>query len=75
LRVAAATLLALRDGRDRPPKLALQEFCADPRWASCLDGLSAIHGGQVLSTDKARRLVADVLDLLAALGAAAAALS
>jgi len=75
IRVGAATLLALRDGHDRPPKLALQEFCADPRWASCLDGLSAVHGGQVLSADRARRLVADVLDLLAALGTAVAALS
>jgi predicted nucleotidyltransferase len=75
IRVSAATLLALRDGRDRPPKLALQEFCADPRWISCLDGLSAVHGGRVLSTERARRLVADVLDLLAALGAAAVALS
>jgi hypothetical protein len=75
IRVGAATLLALRDGHDRPPKLALQEFCADARWASCLDGLSAVHRGQVLSTDGTRGLVADVLDLLAALGAAAAALS
>jgi predicted nucleotidyltransferase len=75
IRVAAATLLALRDGRDRAPKLALQEFCAEPRWAACLAGLSSVHGGEVLSTEATRLLVADVLELLAALGTAVAALA
>ena len=75
IRVAAATLLALRDGRDLAPKSALQEFCAEPRWAACLGGLSAVHGGEVLSAADTRALVADVLELLAALGIAVAALS
>ncbi|MGO9992528.1 MAG: hypothetical protein ACLPTF_08425 [Steroidobacteraceae bacterium] len=73
IRVAAATLLALRDGRERAPKVALEEFCADPRWAPCLDGLSAVHRGEAPSSDRIRGLVADVWDVLASLGASAAA--
>jgi len=74
IRVAAATLLALRDGRERAPKAALEEFCAEPRWAPFLGGLSAVHRGETPSVDPMRRLVADLWDVLAALGAAAAAL-
>lgn len=75
IRVSAATVLALRDGQERSPKPALEEFCSDARWSSCLAGLSAAHRGELLSTDAARTLVGDVLELLAALGAAAAALA
>ena len=75
LRVSAATLLALRDGRERPPKAALEEFCSNSRWSSCLDGLSAVHRGEVMSSDTMHGLVADVLNLLAALGAAAVMLA
>ena len=74
IRVSAATLLALGDGRERAPKAALEEFCADARWTSCLAGLSAVHRGEVLPADAARALVGEVLALLAALGAAAAKL-
>jgi predicted nucleotidyltransferase len=74
VRVSAAALLALRDGQERPPKTALEEFCSDARWTSCLAGLSAVHRGEVLPADTARALVGDVLALLSALGAAAAAL-
>lgn len=73
IRVAAATLLALRNGREQAPKAALEEFCAEPRWAPCLAGLSAVHRGDTLPGDRIRGLVADVWELLAALGAAAAA--
>jgi predicted nucleotidyltransferase len=72
IRVAAATLLALRDGRERSPKAALEEFCAQPRWAACLDGLSAVHRGEVPASDRIRALIADVWGLLGALVAAAA---
>ena len=75
LRVGAATLLALGDGRERPPKAALEEFCEDARWSSCLHGLSAVHRGEVLPTDRTQDLVIDVLALLAALGAAAGPLA
>jgi predicted nucleotidyltransferase len=72
IRVAAATLLALRDGVERAPQPALQEFCAEPRWAACLGGLSTVHRGEVLGDEQLRALVADVWDLLAALAAATA---
>jgi predicted nucleotidyltransferase len=75
IRVAAATLLALRDGRERPPKAALEEFCAEPRWGAFLDGLSAVHRGDALASERIRTLVADVWNVLAALGTAAAALA
>jgi predicted nucleotidyltransferase len=75
IRVGAATLLALRDGVDRPPKLALQEFCSEPRWADCLEQLSAVHRGESLSPERVQMLVGSVLELLAALAAAAGALS
>lgn len=71
IRVGAATLLTLRDGRDRHPKQALEEFCADPRWAPCLRGISAVHRGEALSMDAIDALVADVWEVLAALGSAA----
>jgi len=75
VRVGAATLLALYDGQERAPKAALEEYCADPRWSACLAGLSAVHRGEIPPADTLRALVADVLALLAALSAAAMALS
>jgi hypothetical protein len=75
VRVAAATLLGLRDGVDRAPAAALEEFCADPRWVACLEGLSAAHRGVALSAERTRALVADVRGLLAALAAAGATLT
>jgi len=69
LRAGAATLLALRDGRNLAPKAALEALCAE-RQAS-LDAISAVHRGEHLHAGAARRLFSDVLGLitdLAALG-------
>jgi hypothetical protein len=74
IRVAAATLLALRDGLEQAPKAALEEFCAGQRWTPLLQGLSAVHRGEAPAALQMRLLVADVWDVLAALGAAAAAI-
>ncbi len=75
LRVSAAALLALQDGRERAPKPALEEFCREPRWAACLGALSAVHRGEVPGTDAVRQLVADVILLLSALADAASMLA
>jgi predicted nucleotidyltransferase len=74
IRVGAATVLALRDGRERSPKAALEEFAADPRWQTALAGMSAVHRGEPIAGAVLRTLLGDVFELLAALSAAASAL-
>jgi predicted nucleotidyltransferase len=75
LRASAATLMALRDGRQRAPKPALEEFCADGSWEECLAGMSAVHRGERLAPGQMRALLSDVLRLLATLDEAAYALT
>jgi hypothetical protein len=75
LRASAAVLLALRDGRNRTPKAALEEFCAGDEWRECLAGLSAVHRGESLRAGAVRSLFSDVLRLLALLDAGVNALS
>jgi hypothetical protein len=72
IRATASTLLHLQDGLTRAPKAALEEFCADQRWASCLAGLSAVHRGEVLPAQRMEALMQDVQALLSSLSAAAA---
>jgi hypothetical protein len=70
LRASAATLLFLRDGRHRPPKAALEEFCAGGGWDDCLAGVSAVHRGERIAPGQVSVLFQDVLRLLGALSAA-----
>jgi hypothetical protein len=75
LRASASVLLSLRDGRNRPPKAALEEFCAGDEWRECLEGLSTVHRGEQLRAGTIRKLFGDVIRLLISLDAAAYALS
>jgi predicted nucleotidyltransferase len=75
LRASAAVLMSLRDGHNRQPKAALEEFCAGDRWRECLAGLSAVHRGEQLRPGAVRTLLGDVIKLLTSLDEAAYALS
>jgi predicted nucleotidyltransferase len=81
LRASAAVLLALRDGKHRQPKVALEEFCSkgvagvvggvDGGWDRCLVDLSTVHRGERLPGGATRALFADVIRVLMKLDAAA----
>jgi hypothetical protein len=62
-------LLALGGGRTLAPKLALEQMFSDTSWHECLRGLSAVHRDEQLPPGGTRRLLADVLRLLAVLDA------
>lgn len=75
LRASAAVLLSLRDGHNRPPKAALEEFCAGAEWRECLEGLSTVHRGEQLRAGATRKLFGEVIRLLESLDTAAYALT
>jgi hypothetical protein len=69
IRASAATLLALGGGQTLAPKAALEYMFADGSWHECLRGLSTVHRDEQLPPGGTRRLLGDVLRLLAVLDA------
>jgi predicted nucleotidyltransferase len=74
VRASAATLMALKDGQVRAPKLALEAAFADGSRDRCLRGISAVHRGEHLEPGAIRVLIADVLALITDLAAMASQL-